>query len=91
LGDDKVLKAGDPVTTWGFPLIYNGPAPLLSVGYLSGFEAVQQGDKVVKHLVANGAFNPVILVDLSWYRARTELSELSFGKCASSRRGLRHS
>jgi hypothetical protein len=52
------LKTGETVTTWGFPLIYNGPAPLLSVGYLSGFEAIQQGDKSVKHLVVNGAFNP---------------------------------
>ena len=58
LGDDKLLKVGESVTTWGFPLIYNGPAPLLSVGYLSGFEAVQEGRRTVKHLVVNGAFNP---------------------------------
>jgi len=58
LGNDQSLKTGETVTTWGFPLIYNGPAPLLSVGYLSGFEAIQVGNKTVKHLVVNGAFNP---------------------------------
>jgi len=58
LGNDQSLKTGETVTTWGFPLIYNGPAPLLSVGYLSGFEAVQVENKTVKHLVVNGAFNP---------------------------------
>ena len=57
-GNESSLKEGDQVTTWGFPLIYNGPAPLLSVGYLSGFEAVQQGNRTIKHLVVNGAFNP---------------------------------
>ena len=58
LGDDQPLKPGETVTTWGYPLIYNGPAPLLSVGHLAGFEAVPQGKKTVKHLVVNGAFNP---------------------------------
>ena len=58
LGNDQSLKTGETVTTWGFPLIYNGPAPLLSVGYLSGFEAVPVADKTVKHLIVNGAFNP---------------------------------
>jgi hypothetical protein len=58
LGDDQSLKVGVSVTTWGYPLIYNGPAPLLSVGYLSGFEAIREGNKTVKHLIVNGAFNP---------------------------------
>lgn len=58
LGTDAALKTGQTVTTWGFPLIYNGPAPLLSVGYLSGFQAYQIEDKTVKHLIVNGAFNP---------------------------------
>jgi hypothetical protein len=58
LGNEQAVKTGETVTTWGFPLIYNGPAPLLSVGYLSGFEAIQEGNKTVKHLVINGAFNP---------------------------------
>lgn len=58
LGTDDALKLGVPVTTWGFPLIYNGPAPLLSVGYVAGYNAVNIGDKTVKHIVVNGAFNP---------------------------------
>ncbi len=47
------------VKTWGYPLMYNGPAPLLSVGYVAGYiaEANDQGGPV-KHLVVNGAFNP---------------------------------
>ena len=42
------------VHTWGFPLFYNGPAPLLSVGYLSGFRYEQN---IGRRLVINGAFN----------------------------------
>jgi len=61
LGNDDSLKIGDIVTTWGFPYGHNGPAPLLSVGYLSGFKDYP-GDKtkkeIIKHLVVNGAFNP---------------------------------
>lgn len=52
------FEIGTAVTTWGFPLGYNGPAPLLSVGYLSGFKEYNTGPKPKKHLVVNGAFNP---------------------------------
>ena len=54
------LLVGESLSTWGFPLGYNGPAPLLSVGYLSGFSVKQIKDtkSYVKHLVVNGAFNP---------------------------------
>jgi len=48
---------GDLVSTWGFPLGYNGPAPLLSVGYLSGFMTYDTAIGLKKHLVVNGAFN----------------------------------
>jgi S1-C subfamily serine protease len=58
LGDDVSPKVGTAVTTWGFPLVYNGPAPLLSVGYVAGYESVQVRNKTVKHIVVNGAFNP---------------------------------
>jgi hypothetical protein len=65
LGEDNAPSVGTVVSTWGFPLGYNGPAPLLSVGYLSGFSAnprpprkTETGNQVVKHLVVNGAFNP---------------------------------
>ena len=37
LGDDKI-EVGAMVSTWGFPLGYNGPPPLLTVGFLSGFK-----------------------------------------------------
>lgn len=51
------LQVGEPVTTWGHPLGYNGPTPLLSVGYLAGFISHQAGTATKKHLVVNGAFN----------------------------------
>src|SRR5262249_28150209 len=47
------------VATWGFPLTYNGPAPLLSVGYVAGFaENRLDPGHPVKRLIVNGAFNP---------------------------------
>lgn len=58
LGPDVSPKVATPVSTWGFPFIYNGPAPLLSVGYVAGFQDVKVGTTTVKHIVVNGAFNP---------------------------------
>jgi S1-C subfamily serine protease len=63
LGSDATLNLGQSVTTWGYPLIYSGPAPILSVGYAAGFNAAKLktktgGERVVKHIVVNGAFNP---------------------------------
>ncbi|MDD5530215.1 MAG: serine protease [bacterium] len=55
---DNTVLVGTVVSTWGFPLGYNGPAPLLSVGYLSGYKAELKGTNYIKHLVVNGAFNP---------------------------------
>jgi hypothetical protein len=55
---DAELEVGTVVSTWGFPLGYNGPAPLLSVGYLAGFIDYIYNSKTLKHLVVNGAFNP---------------------------------
>lgn len=52
------LEVGMAVHTWGFPLGYNGPAPLLSVGYLAGFIERPSASGPNKHLVVNGAFNP---------------------------------
>jgi len=51
---DSTIKPGVQVSTWGFPLGYNGPAPLLTVGYVSGFIDRNK----TKHIVVNGAFNP---------------------------------
>jgi S1-C subfamily serine protease len=55
------IQVGTQVTTWGYPLGYNGPAPLLTIGFLSGFSdspPYEETASVVKHLVVNGAFNP---------------------------------
>lgn len=58
LGPNTNLPLGKSVTTWGFPLIYNGPAPLLSVGYVSGYYAATADGRNVRHVVVNAAFNP---------------------------------
>jgi hypothetical protein len=59
LGDDSSVLIGNQVYSWGFPLGYNGPAPLLSVGYLAGINGYRPyPNKVVKHWVVNGALNP---------------------------------
>lgn len=57
---DEKSEAGVKVNTWGHPLGYNGPAPILSVGYLAGFRENinQKGARKIKHLIINGAFNP---------------------------------
>lgn len=58
LAKNSNIDVGSLVRTWGYPLGYNGPAPLLSVGYLSGFRDNTTGSSgSVKHLVVNGAFN----------------------------------
>jgi S1-C subfamily serine protease len=58
LGADQDPLLGTSVNTWGFPLMYNGPAPLLSVGYVAGYVKDGESGKEVKHIVVNGAFNP---------------------------------
>jgi S1-C subfamily serine protease len=58
LGSDQDSPLGTSVNTWGFPLMYNGPAPLLSVGYIAGYVKDGESGKEVKHIVVNGAFNP---------------------------------
>ncbi len=53
-------KPGVQISIWGYPLAYNGPAPLLSIGYISGFKEHKEtkDSQSVKHFVVNGAFNP---------------------------------
>jgi len=58
IGPDRDSPIGTSVSTWGFPLTYNGPAPLLSVGYVAGYVKDGESGKEVKHIVVNGAFNP---------------------------------
>jgi len=60
IDNSSEIKPGMQISTWGHPLGYNGPAPLLSVGYVSGFKDYRenQTSNIVKHIVVNGAFNP---------------------------------
>lgn len=57
LGGDQEVILGKNVTTWGYPIIYTSGAPLLTVGYVAGFNLIG-GASPVKHVVVNGAFNP---------------------------------
>jgi S1-C subfamily serine protease len=58
-GDDASIIMGKSVYTWGFPLGYNGPAPILSVGYIAGKTTNEVfNKKFVDHLIINGALNP---------------------------------
>ena len=59
----ELFKGSDPlpgetVSTWGYPLLYNGATPLLSVGYVSGFRQAETNvGNTIKHIVVNAAFN----------------------------------
>jgi S1-C subfamily serine protease len=59
LGESSQLKLGHQLYSWGYPLGYNGPSPLLTVGYLAGYRTLKDttNNKIVNHLVINGAFN----------------------------------
>jgi hypothetical protein len=57
LGSDVDPEPGTVVSTWGYPLVYNGIQPLLSVGYVAGFRNDIKGITTTKHLIVNGAFN----------------------------------
>jgi len=59
LGSSSDIMIGNQVYSWGFPEGYNGPAPLLTVGYISGLNNIldENGNKQVEHLVVNAAFN----------------------------------
>jgi hypothetical protein len=58
LATDDSPEPGTTVSTWGYPFVYNGASPLLSVGYVSGYHDVNSADgKIVKHIIVNGAFN----------------------------------
>jgi len=58
LSTNDLLSIGSQVSTWGYPAGYNGLAPLLSSGYLSGFDVVTgPSGKPVNRLVVNAAFN----------------------------------
>ncbi len=48
---------GTTVSTWGYPLVYNGISPLLSVGYVAGYREEHTTSQSVKRIIVNGAFN----------------------------------
>lgn len=60
----KIIRAvpdvGLKICAWGHPLGYSGPAPILSVGYVAGFNSHQpQGLSVPQQrIVLNAAINP---------------------------------
>ncbi len=58
LAAGKKPKVGSQMCTWGYPLTFNGPAPILSTAVLAGFTEDGTGAKKVKHLILNGAINP---------------------------------
>lgn len=58
--DNSTIKTETKVITWGHPLAYNGPSPVLSVGYVAGFRDHKKDltSQIVKRYIVNGAFNP---------------------------------
>lgn len=58
--DNQKVETETKVLTWGHPLAYNGPSPILSVGYLAGFNDYQKdkSSPKVKRYIINGALNP---------------------------------
>lgn len=57
-GDDNPAVETE-VETWGYPLRYQDPAPVLSRGYVAGYSTtVRANGSRVKHLIVNGALNP---------------------------------
>ena len=58
LASAEQFSVGIQVSTWGFPSGYNGIQPMLSVGYLSGRDAIKSSSgKIVERFVVNAAFN----------------------------------
>jgi hypothetical protein len=63
LSEDDQAPVETEVETWGYPLRYNLTAPVLSRGYIAGYDEGldSQGhlkNPRVNHLIVNGAFNP---------------------------------
>jgi hypothetical protein len=61
-GGLELARTNDPapgteVSTWGYPFIYNGTYPLLSIGYVAGYRQEEKPKRNVHHLIINGAFN----------------------------------
>ena len=70
IANNPDLQVGALISLWGFPAGYIGLPPMLSVGYLSGIDAVRaKTGKMVPQFVLNAAVNhgdsggPVLLVE----------------------------
>lgn len=58
LSESDRIKVGSQVSTWGFPEGFTGIFPLLTSGYISGYDSVSRpNNKKVPVLVVNAAFN----------------------------------
>jgi S1-C subfamily serine protease len=52
------VSLGEQVAIWGFPLGYNGGAPLLTVGFVAGIDSIEIGHgRRSNRLIVNAAFN----------------------------------
>jgi Trypsin-like peptidase domain len=63
LNGDENPPVETEVETWGYPLRYQDPAPVLSRGYVAGYTLGKDANgklknPAVKHLIVNGALNP---------------------------------
>lgn len=58
--DTKQLDIGDQIYAWGHPLGYSGPPPILTVGYMAGFNPhfFQGMTRPQLRFVLNAALNP---------------------------------
>lgn len=102
--DDAVPDLGAQVITWGFPLGYSGPSPILSVGHLAGLRMHANGTAQVKHHIVNGAFNggnsggalidpatnSVIGVVVAKHGRMTPFQELALESLRNNQSGLVH-
>lgn len=58
LSDDRRLRVGEPIAALGFPYLGRGPAeertmPLLSMGYLSGYDDYADDAGPIKYFIVN--------------------------------------
>lgn len=53
--EEETVEVGEDIFTFGFPLGYNGPSPILTKGFIAGFK---ETSSKVKHLIINAAINP---------------------------------
>ncbi len=57
LASGKEPPPGTEVSTWGYPFLYDGATPLLSVGHVAGYRTDTSNGRPTNHIVVNAAFN----------------------------------